>query len=206
MCHVCPLGFSNARDVTLYSSSYQRIFFIPGRTSRRGLPEPRDLRFISTSTISRMAFKHKFQGTTQAALAQFLILLSASATLSVIIFFVRLTSQAQTASSRNGNLSATQTIDVSTTLAIVSILQGLLTFVLNLALSRAFSCIQWVHVDSPRGASYLRTLAASPNSSALGTIRLIVHRSITPSARACGLGRLLLNFMVWLGGIVLFRK
>ena len=112
-----------------------------------------------------------------SSLFQFALAFCASALLAVIVFVVHLTDQAQTASEQKGHLGSILTADVSTTLTLVRVLQGLLTTAATVLLSQSFSYIQWGFTSDAKGASYIAQLALSPTTTVWGMIRLITHWS-----------------------------
>ena len=134
--------------------------------------------------------------------------LVASGLLAGIIVIIQFTVRAESISEEKGRLDGFLTADVSTTITIVRALQGLLTTLVTVSLSQAFSYLQWSFIRSSHGdgTPYVRQLALSPTTSVSGTLSLIFHRSTPLGSRLWGFFRLFLMVVVGLAGIVLFCK
>lgn len=126
-------------------------------------------------------------------LAQLALVSGASAVLVTIVFIVLLTNQAQTVSGEKGRLSGILAADVGTTLTIVRTLQGLLSTMITISLSRSFSYLQWAFACDTQGGSYTGQLALSTTTSVLGTIRLVTRASSKSGPRFWGLSRWVAN-------------
>lgn len=129
----------------------------------------------------------------------------ATALLVGMVIVIRFTDQSQILSDARARLPRYLTLDVSTTLTIVRAMQGVLTTVVTMALSKSFEFLQWGFLRNTRGgAPYIRQLALSPTTSVSGTLQLILHPASGWGPRFWGFLRILLLLLVGLGGVVLF--
>jgi hypothetical protein len=105
---------------------------------------------------------------------QLLSSILALALFSVVVLFVQATPSAQWRSDQKLGLSSLDRQDISTTLGVLRLAQGLLAAITASALTEAFVFLQWKLMTSPTGLSYHSLLGLSPTTGNLGTIALVV--------------------------------
>ena len=86
-----------------------------------------------------------------------------------VAYFVQTTFSSQILDANN-RLSA---LDVSTTLAVLRALQGLLYLLTSAVLSKSFGFLMWGKMNRPAGLRYLSLLALSETTGYLGAIKII---------------------------------
>lgn len=107
-----------------------------------------------------------------------LLFILALCLLVTVNIYVQSTYAAEESSRQGRPLSGLLKTDVSRTLTILRTSQGILSALVSLALENVFVLLQWGQIHPPGGISYLKILALSPTTSALGTFGLI--RSSAP--------------------------
>jgi len=98
----------------------------------------------------------------------------ALALFAVVVLFVQATPSAQWRSDHRVSLSDLDKKDVSTTLGVLRLAQGVLAAITASALTEAFVFLQWKLMTSPEGLSYHSLLGLSPTTGNLGTMALII--------------------------------
>ncbi|TGJ81959.1 hypothetical protein E0Z10_g6802 [Xylaria hypoxylon] len=135
---------------------------------------------------------------------QLLINLLILALLVVVVIFVQATYDAERNSMRKVALGRLMKTDVSTTLAVVRVSQGILSTLTSLSLIEILVTLQWSMIESRQGLGYLDLLALSPTSSVTGALELIFSSITKGSSKAYAFLRLSLISIAWIAGIVLF--
>ncbi|KAI0438358.1 hypothetical protein F4803DRAFT_569647 [Xylaria telfairii] len=126
------------------------------------------------------------------------------ALLAVVVVFVRATYDAERNSARKAALDRLMKADVSTTLAVLRVSQGILSTLTSLSLVDSLVALQWSMIESRQGLGYLDLLALSPTSGITGALELICSSLTKGSSKAYAFLRLSLISLVWVSGIVLF--
>jgi hypothetical protein len=114
---------------------------------------------------------------------QAFILLLCSGIFIAIIIITLLTNWAERVSKEKRPLDEILRLGVSSTITIVSALQGILAAGASVVLARSFLCIQWSLIARQSGLRYHEHLALSPTTFDLGTLRLITSGGISFPAR-----------------------
>jgi len=95
-----------------------------------------------------------------------------------IVIYARVTDWAESLSERKRRLTTGLEGDVSTTIAVVRVLQGLLLAASSFALTRSFYILQWgLMVRRPDGIPYTELLALSPTTLDWGSFRIFTSRN-----------------------------
>jgi len=113
------------------------------------------------------------QSTFQKTGWQFALLLLSSSLFVSILLVMQLTSWADNDSRQGLPLHTRLKVDVSVTLGLIRVLQGLLTALTTLAISRTLQLLQWVLVCRPRGLAYPSLLSLSQSTSYTGSLRIM---------------------------------
>ncbi|KAJ8128335.1 hypothetical protein O1611_g5298 [Lasiodiplodia mahajangana] len=135
---------------------------------------------------------------------QLLINLLILALLVVVAVFVQATYDAERNSVEKVALDRLMKADVSTTLAVLRVSQGILSTLTSLSLVDSLVALQWSMIESRQGLGYLDLLALSPTSGIAGALELICSSITKRSSKAYAFLRLSLISLVWVSGIVLF--
>ena len=151
---------------------------------------------------------------------ELLLLLTSSVLFALIVWFVYTTFSAER-KSRNGQaLDDLLRLDASNALAILRVLQGLMTLASASALAHSLELVQWCLCARSHGISYVVFLILSPATGHIATLRLLFSRSIkrmhrmwalTKQVFLPGMGvlnlhasRLILSLSVYLAALLLF--
>lgn len=110
----------------------------------------------------------------------------------VIIVLVQASFAAQTRSDSNQALASIDKINMSLTLGILRLSQGILSALTTFLLDESFQFLQWTLISSKKGLSYASILGMSPTTGVLGMISLIT----SPLAKGTSIFWALLRF-VW---------
>lgn len=97
-------------------------------------------------------------------------------------------------------------VDVSNTLTILRLLQGVLSLCTTFVLLRAFEILQWALSGRKDGVRALLLLGLSPTTGVVGTTGLIFSRQVQWKDRVVAATRLGLLAAVWASGVVLFAR
>lgn len=97
-------------------------------------------------------------------------------------------------------------VDVSSTLTILRLLEGVLSLCTLTVLNKTFETLQWTLSDRDRGVRLLTLLGMSPTSGVFGTIALAFSRHSKPMDRLAAGTRIILLAAVWTSGVVLFAR
>lgn len=95
---------------------------------------------------------------------------------------------------------------MSSTLAILRLLEGLLSLCANLVLTKTFETLQWTLSNRPEGLSLLSLLGLSPTSGYFGTLALTFGKYSSFSNRIAAGSRIGLSSAIWISGVVLFAR
>ena len=117
------------------------------------------------------------------------LVLSATVLFVTATLFAFATTWAESASDNADTLSSWVSADVGTTILIVQVLQGLLAAASTAALSSSFERLHWLEMYKENGIVLIGLLALSPTTSQTGTLRIILSRYTTLSARGLALAR-----------------
>jgi len=104
---------------------------------------------------------------------QVILLLLSSALFVVILLVVQLTVWAERQSSQGQALDDRLKVNVSITLAVLRVLQGLLAALLTVSMARALLLLQWTLISRPRGIAYLSLLSLSGSTGLWGMFRIM---------------------------------
>ena len=115
---------------------------------------------------------------------QAVLLLLSSALFAAIILVVQLTVWAEGQSRQGLPLDARLKADVSITLAIIRVLQGLLAALVTIAVSRALLFLQWGLICRPQGLAYRSLLSLSHSTAHWGMLRILFGSGSEFSTRA----------------------
>ncbi|KAH8891555.1 hypothetical protein GQ53DRAFT_648717 [Thozetella sp. PMI_491] len=121
----------------------------------------------------------------------------------VVIVFVQATYVAESRSQQKLPLDVFLKMDISKTLAIVRVAQGLLSTITGIAISNSFVFMHWIMMAGD-GLLFPKFLALSPMTAPLGTLALLKSSDATLSARLWALLRLIITIISWLPGLLLF--
>jgi hypothetical protein len=96
-----------------------------------------------------------------------------------IITYAEIADWAESVSGKRQRLTKGLQTDVSTTIAVVRVLQGLLLATSSFALTRSFAILQWSLMARAldNGISYHELLALSPTTLNWGAFRIVFHGS-----------------------------
>ena len=97
-------------------------------------------------------------------------------------------------------------IDVSSTLTILRLLEGVLSICSAIILLKSFENLQWTFSSRANGVSSLCLLGLSPTSDSLGTLGLVFSRHARWTDRLAATGRISLLTAIWVSGVVLFAR
>ncbi|RYC57014.1 hypothetical protein CHU98_g9193 [Xylaria longipes] len=115
---------------------------------------------------------------------QVLINLLILALLVVVVVFVQATYDAERNSAKKVALNRLMKADVSTTLAVLRVSQGILSTLTSLSLIESLIALQWSMIESRQGFGYLDLLALSPTSGVTGALELIFSSITKGSSKA----------------------
>ena len=115
---------------------------------------------------------------------QAVFLLLSSALFVAILLIVQLTIWAEKQSNQGLPLDDRLKVNVSITLAVLRVLQGLLAALVTISLSRALLFLQWSLICRPRGLSYLSLLSLSGSTGHWGMLRILFGLGSGLSTRA----------------------
>ncbi|KAK4445350.1 hypothetical protein QBC34DRAFT_441760 [Podospora aff. communis PSN243] len=134
-----------------------------------------------------------------------LVLLLLSSTLFVaIVLVVQLTVWAEQQSDQGLPLDDRLKLDVSVTLAILRVLQGVLSALLTISMARALLFLQWSLICRPEGLSYLSLLSLSGSTGSWGLFRIMFGFGSGLSTRAFAVMGIMLLFLPWLSDLLLY--
>jgi len=120
---------------------------------------------------------------------QVILLVLASALFASIIFVVHLTTWALAESRKGQPLGDHLKSDMSITLGVIRVLQGLLSAVTTFAISRALQFLQWGLICRPKGLAYLSLVSLSQLTADWGRLRIILSPRLKISSRMFAVGR-----------------
>lgn len=106
------------------------------------------------------------------------------ALLAVVVVFVQATYDAERNSVEKAALDRLMKADVSTTLAVLRVSQGILSTLTSLSLADSLVALQWSMIESRQGLGYLDLLALSPTSGITGALELICSTITKGSSKA----------------------
>ncbi|KAI0872377.1 hypothetical protein GGS24DRAFT_18477 [Hypoxylon argillaceum] len=122
----------------------------------------------------------------------------------VIIVLVQASFAAQTRSDSNQALASIDKINMSLTLGILRLSQGILSALTTFLLDESFQFLQWTLISSKKGLSYASILGMSPTTGVLGMISLITSPLAKGTSIVWALLRSLLVLLLWISTLVLF--
>ncbi|KAK5627505.1 hypothetical protein RRF57_003220 [Xylaria bambusicola] len=120
---------------------------------------------------------------------QLLINVLILALLAVVVVFVRATYDAERNSEKKLALDRLMKTNVSTTLGVLRVSQGILSTLTSLSIIESLVALQWSMIESRRGLGYLDLLALSPTSGIAGALKLICSPITKGSSKAYALLR-----------------
>lgn len=95
---------------------------------------------------------------------------------------------------------------ISSTLAILRLLEGLLSLCVATAISKSFEIVQWSLLARNEGLPALLHLGLSPITGLWGTLALISGKKSSGAARLASVARISSVTTVWVAGILLFLR
>ncbi|KAI1114517.1 hypothetical protein F5Y14DRAFT_171521 [Nemania sp. NC0429] len=122
----------------------------------------------------------------------------------LIIVFVQASFEAQKKSDNHQALNSIDKLNMSLTLGLLRLSQGILSTSTAFLLDESFQYLQWILINSRRGLSYASNLSMSPTTGALGLIKLITSPITKGSSRLWALSRGFLLLLLWVSTLVLF--
>ncbi|KAL6232432.1 hypothetical protein BDW75DRAFT_242960 [Aspergillus navahoensis] len=96
------------------------------------------------------------------------------------------------------------TVDASSTLTLLSVLQGLHSVLATFVLSSLFEFMHWTLTARDSGLTSIGLLGLSPTTGALGSVRIIFSKNCRLPDRLWPLLRLTLTTALWASGIIVF--
>ncbi|KAF3021005.1 hypothetical protein E8E14_010619 [Neopestalotiopsis sp. 37M] len=122
----------------------------------------------------------------------------------VIIVFVHSTFDAQSHSDASSPLTDIDKLDATFMLALLRVLQALLSTFTAFSLDTSFELIQWSLISYEKGLSFTSSMALSPTTGTLGMLEILRSVQTKLSSKAWITMRGSLIFLLWVSTIVLF--
>lgn len=125
---------------------------------------------------------------------------------SAIIWFVLTTSSAEERSEQGQSLNDLYRLDDSYALAILQILQGLMTLASTSLLEHSLELVQRCLSARDQGLSYVVFLILSPATGKIATLRMLFSRSVRRLYKMWALTKLILAAAIYLAALLLFGE